>query len=290
MEYWSIITLLILHIQGRFNMRKFFVLLFFLVTVLVGCRQLPVGDVPNFTEKDLPSIDPIEIKGTLFKKTLKVVGLGDSLTEGVGDERQISGYFGRLTAEMENWAGVSDVQAVNAAKKGRRSDQLLNQLDHQAIQEELKRSDIILMTIGGNDVMKIIKRDLFKLRTEPFYDELKGYEERLEQIFTKIRSVNEEAVIIIGSLYNPFTVVADEETELDHIIESWNEVIEQQVVADGQSCYIQVQDLFHSNDNLVYHTDFFHPNAKGYEQMTNRYIEIINKCNLKKLTNGNFDV
>ena len=24
---------------------------------------------------------------------------------------------------------------------------------------------------------------------------------------------------------------------------------------------------------MVYHTDFFHPNAKGYEQMANRYIE-----------------
>src|SRR5699024_11320407 len=112
------------------------------------------------------------------------------------------------------------------------------------------------------------KRDLFKLRTEPFYDELKGYEERLEQIFTKIRSVNEEAVIIIGSLYNPFTVVADEETELDHIIESWNEVIEQKVVADGQSCYIQVQDLFQSNDNLVFLFYFFISNAKGFNKIT----------------------
>ena len=60
-------------------------------------------------------------------KQLNVVGLGDSLTEGVGDELKKGGYFGRLTnEEMANWKGVKDVQADNLAKRGRRSDQLIS--------------------------------------------------------------------------------------------------------------------------------------------------------------------
>lgn len=271
-------------------MRKFFILLISLLFLITGCRQISSGESIRFTERQSISIEPIEMLGTLFKKPLKVVGLGDSLTEGIGDERGNGGYFGRLTETVKEWSGVSEVQAVNMAKKGRRSDQLLSQLDHEAVREEVKQSDIILMTIGGNDIMKIIKRDLFKLQTDPFYDELAQYEERLTEIFMKIRSYNEDAVIIIGGLYNPFTVVADEETELDSIIDSWNEVIERHAIEDGRTCYIEVSDLFDSNDQLVYHTDFFHPNAKGYGQMTDRYVEEIRQCNLKALTNGNFDL
>lgn len=271
-------------------MKKFFMVLFFSLLLLASCRSLPTHGIPDFTERQNIALERIDMKGVLFKKPLKVLGLGDSLTEGIGDERQEGGYFGRLTRAMEEWDGVSEVQAVNVAKKGRRSDQLLSQLDHRAIQEEIQDSDIILMTIGGNDIMKIIKRDLFKLQTDPFYDELTQYRERIAKVFNKIRTLNDDAVIIIGSLYNPFTVVADEETELDHIIDSWNAVIKKQVAEDGRSCFIEVSDLFHSNDQLVYHTDFFHPNAKGYEQMVNRYIEGIRQCNLKMLTDGNFDL
>lgn len=271
-------------------MRKKFILLLILLVLLSGCRQLSDGEVSNFTERHDLFIEKVDMKGTLFNKPIKVLGLGDSLTEGVGDERQLGGYFGRLTVAMEDWEGVSEVKAVNAAKKGRRSDQLLDQLDNQAVLAEIKDSHVILMTIGGNDVMRIIKRDLFKLEAEPFYKELTQYEERLKQIIGKIRSINEEAVIIVGGLYNPFRIVAEEITELDAIIASWNEVIERQTASDNRSCYVEVNDLFHSNDQLVYHTDFFHPNAKGYEQMVERYLDALHECDLKTLTDGNFDM
>ena len=59
---------------------------------------------------------------------------------------------------------------------------------------------------------------------------------------------------------------------------------------DGEVLFVPVTDLFDSNVNMVYHTDFFHPNAKGYDEMANRFLESIQKCGLLELSNGQLDM
>lgn len=271
-------------------MRKLLMIVVFFSILLVSCEQQLYQKIGPAKTRNFPAFEEMEIPRTFIPKPLHVVGLGDSLTEGIGDELKFGGYFGRVTLAMNDWVGVSEVKEVNLAKKGRRSDQLIQQLEDPAVQKELEEADIILFTIGGNDIMKIVKRDLFKLRVKPFYDELKDFEIRLDEIFGIIRALNGDAVIIVGGLYNPFSILTDESMELEDIIADWNETIEVQTVLDGKSCFVSVNDLFYSNENMVYHTDFFHPNAKGYVQMADRYIESIDKCDLYKLSDGNFDM
>ena len=118
----------------------------------------------------------------------------------------------------------------------------------------------------------------------------KDYEQRLDEVFGMIRGLNADAIIVAGGLYNPLSILTDEASEFENIIEDWNDAIEVRTVLDGKSCYVPVTDLFDSNENMVYHTDFFHPNAKGYEQMANRYIESIDKCGLLELSDGKLDM
>lgn len=271
-------------------MRKLLIFIIFFSLFLVSCEQSFIQKVGPAKTREFPAFNEWEIPGTFIPQPIYVVGLGDSLTEGVGDEYKKGGYFGRVTDAMQEWVGVEEVNVSNLAKKGRRSDQLIKQLEEPGTQEELKKADIILFTIGGNDIMKIIKRDLFKLKVQPFYDELKQFENRLDEIFAILRSLNGDAIIIVGGLYNPFSIVSAEPMELEEIMADWNEAIEVQTVLDNHACFVPVNDLFYSNENMVYHTDFFHPNAKGYVQMANRYIEKIDECNLYKLSNGNLDM
>lgn len=271
-------------------MRRLLLFIVFLSAVLVGCQQQLYQKIGPAKTRAFPAFEEMEIPKTFIPKPIYVVGLGDSLTEGIGDELQYGGYFGRVTVAMNDWIGVSEVDAQNLAKKGRRSDQLLKQLEDPFVQAEIKNANAILFTIGGNDIMKVVKRNLFKLKVEPFYKELEQFEKRLEEIFTVLRGLNGDAMIIVGGLYNPFSIVAEESEELDEIMANWNEAIEVQTVLDGQSCFVPVSDLFTTNENMVYHTDFFHPNAKGYVQMADRYIESIDKCDLYQLSSGNFDM
>lgn len=271
-------------------MRVPLMIIVFFSLFLASCEQSFIHKIGPVETREFPAYHEWKIPGSFIPKPIKVVGLGDSLTEGIGDELKRSGYFGRVTEAMNDWAGVEEVHIDNLAKKGRRSDQLIKQLEDVDVQEEIKEADIILFTIGGNDIMKVVKRDLFKLKVEPFYKELTQFEKRLDEIFSILRSLNGSAVIIVGGLYNPFSIISAEPMELEQIMTDWNEVIEARTVLDGQSCFIPVNDLFYSNENMVYHTDFFHPNAKGYAEMADRYIEKIDECNLYKLSDGNFDM
>lgn len=272
-------------------MRRLMITMIIFSLFLSGCTAPFINKPRAIKERTQTAFEDWTIPGTFVPKQLYVVGLGDSLTQGVGDEHKRGGYFGRMTVDViPHWKGVTKVHAKNLAKRGRRSDQLLEQLEEKKIQSDIKNADVIFVTIGGNDLMKIIKRDLFKLKKAQFYEELDDYSERIDEVFGIIRALNSDAVIITAGLYNPMSILTDEVTEFEDIIEDWNEAIEMRAVMDGKACFIPVTDLFNSNVNMVYHTDFFHPNAKGYNEMTERFIDKIEECDLLELSDGYMDM
>ncbi len=257
---------------------------------LSGCQQTLIKKTVPFSVRNDIAFNSWKIPGYFIPKRIHVVGLGDSLTQGVGDELKKTGYFGRITDEMLHWKGVKDVDAANLAKRGRRSDQLINKLDEPDIQSSVKNADLIFLTIGGNDIMKVVKSNLFNLKTEPFYIELGKFELRLDELFSIIRDLNSDAILVVAGLYNPFSIVTDETNEFEAIIEDWNEAIEVRTIMDGKACFVPVNDLFDSNTNMVYHTDFFHPNAKGYDEMADRFLDKLDQCGLMKLSDGELEM
>ena len=52
------------------------------------------------------------------------------------------------------------------------------------------------------------------------------FENRLDELFSIIRDLNGDAIIIVAGLYNPFSIVTDETNEFEDIIADWNEAIE----------------------------------------------------------------
>ncbi|HJF32583.1 MAG TPA: GDSL-type esterase/lipase family protein [Sporosarcina psychrophila] len=271
-------------------MRRVFLFVIAFSLFLSGCQQIVIKKTGVFSERPEIAFTEWKIPGYFIPKKVHVIGLGDSLTQGVGDELKKEGYFGRVTGRMIEWKGVKDVDADNLAKRGRRSDQLIEKLGDFEIQTSVKNADLIFLTIGGNDIMKVVKANLFNLKTEPFYLELGKFESRLDELFTIIRDLNGDAIIIVAGLYNPFSIVTDESNEFEEIITDWNEAIEVRATMDGKSCFIPVIDLFDSNTDMVYHTDFFHPNAKGYDAMSGRYLEKLKECGLQELSGGELDM
>ncbi|TWT00985.1 GDSL-type esterase/lipase family protein [Planomicrobium sp. CPCC 101079] len=245
---------------------------------LAGCNS-PFIFGNEEAEPRIPSaFSAYTVPPNFVPQALLVTALGDSLSQGVGDEENIGGYVGRLTQEMREWPGVRGAVVENTAKRGRRSDQLLAMFQKGELTGPVAQADYIVMTIGGNDVMRIVKRDLFSLTVEAFEDELILYENRYRTIFSSIRSINPTVPIIVLGIYNPFSLITQDVKEFDQIISEYNSSMEAVAEADPQACFVPVNDLFIGNDNLVYHTDFFHPNSKGYDLMTERIIERMEEC------------
>ena len=249
------------------------------VIFLIGCSSNELVEV-SFSEKQEVLFEEYMIPFHFFPRTIEVVGLGDSLTKGVGDELKREGYVGRLQQHFLQYKGIEDVLLTNTAKRGRRSDQLLKMLKDGEIDYQIRRADIITLTIGGNDIMKVVKKDLFNLQVKAFEKELKKFEQNYDQILREIREVNSSAPIVVIGLYNPITIVTEEESEFDFILNNWNESIQETANADSNACYVPIDHLFVTNANLVYHTDFFHPNSKGYQLVIEEIVSTMQECGL----------
>ncbi len=271
-------------------MRRVLLIIIAFSLLLSSCQQTLIEKTDAFSNRQEITFTDWTIPGYFIPKNIHVIGLGDSLTQGVGDELKKEGYFGRVTDKMVEWKGVKDVDAANLAKRGRRSDQLIDKLEEPEVQSAVRTADLIFLTIGGNDIMRVVKSNLFNLETEQFYSELGKFENRLDEVFSILRDLNGDAIIIVAGLYNPFSIVTDETNEFEDIITDWNEAIEVRANMDGRSCFVPVIDLFDSNTNMVYHTDFFHPNAKGYDTMAERYLKKLKECGLQKLSDGELDM
>lgn len=270
-------------------MKRKVVMILVLILFLSGCNKVTEPPLDLSTRNNIIFTN-WEVVPYFIPKDISLVALGDSLTEGVGDEKNKGGYVGRLTEKMTDWKGVRKIELENLAKRGKRSDQLLKQVKEDTYAKSaLMGADIIVLTIGGNDMMKIVKRDIFNLTKEPFYVELVNFEKRMVDTVHEIRLSNASAPIVVLGLYNPFNMFTGEVEDLQTIIGDWNSVLKGITDEDGNACFVPVEDLFVSNNNMVYHKDFFHPNGYGYELLTDRIVESLKECGLYELTDGEMD-
>ncbi|MBM4762936.1 hypothetical protein GNT69_11635 [Bacillus sp. B15-48] len=220
------------------------------------------------------------VEGTinLFKKDLKIVAIGDSLTEGIGDETESGGYVGILNHTFEDHH--ANIKIENYGKKGNRTDQLLKRLDNKEIASSIAKADIILITIGANDVMKVVKDHFMNLHLELFEKEKLSYIERLRTIINKIDELNPDAQTYIIGFYNPFEEHFSEISELGMIMNDWNKASETVTEDFNNVSFIPIDDLFIESD-VVLADDYFHPNTSGYKQMAKRVLESLEEISLE---------
>lgn len=204
-------------------------------------------------------------------KLTRIVSLGDSLTKGVGDSTDHGGYLPYLEKQLETDLDLSSVEMVNYGVKGYRSVQLLKQLDKEKVRKDIEYADSIVVTIGGNDIMKVFKQNFTNLEMEQFQFAKKEYEANLKQIIDKIRTYNKSAPIYFIGLYNPFSKNNGELYELDLIISDWNKSEKRIIEKYDSAYYIKIEDIFkNSTEDVLYTEDYFHPNDHGYELIATR--------------------
>ncbi|UFT99033.1 SGNH/GDSL hydrolase family protein [Radiobacillus kanasensis] len=211
--------------------------------------------------------------GLFIKKDTDIVAIGDSLTQGVGDTTENGGYVGIIENTLKSTNEEIDIK--NYGKRGNRTDQLLDRLKQEEISESIKGAEIVLITIGANDIMKIVRENFTNLEYSLFVDEQVRYKDRLRKIMDTMLELNPDAKIYLIGFYNPFSQYFQEIEQLDQIIDNWN--------ATGQSVtdeyetvsFIPTYDLFENTEEDLFYSDNFHPNTKGYELMAERVLKAI---------------
>jgi lysophospholipase L1-like esterase len=247
-----------------------------LAIILSSCSQfdrLQDGNV-NKGKKSGISLKA-ELPVLFFPRDLHIVAAGDSLTQGVGDSTESGGYLPYLINMLEKEKTIRNANADNFGVRGNRADQLLKRLQSKEVQASMGEADLIILTIGGNDLMKVVKENFSSLRVHQFKAGQEEFKKRLEQIFKTIRASNHTAPIILIGLYNPFYTWFADVREMDQIVNEWNQQSNTIVLRDGNAHFVDIHDIFlNSEENLLY-TDYFHPNDRGYELIADRVFTIL---------------
>jgi lysophospholipase L1-like esterase len=225
------------------------------------------------------------------KEVIHYVAIGDSLTEGIGDSTDSGGFVPLVANDLKEEFNLNGVQIDNFGKNGDRSDQILKRLKkNEEIQKGISSADLITVTVGGNDLMKVISGDIFNLTVETFKKPMKSYQKQLTKLLTEIRKYNEEAPVYVLGIYNPFYLYFPDITEMQEIVDNWNDSTKDIVMEQKKMYFVPINDLLYkgkgnevgivadeetntssstqdSLNNVLYEEDRFHPNNLGYQLM-----------------------
>ncbi len=164
-----------------------------LCMVFTGCNKKPVRKEHVITSGQ---------KTVLF--------LGDSIAEAMAGpspltERERYGYYGIL-------GNINEYKFYNRAISGDQTSDLLDFIQREddginMVKSLISDSDIIHISIGGNDLLGHSVDDMIIHAGENDYSDVDRYIEtaydNLDKIITKLREMNPDAIIILQTQYNP---------------------------------------------------------------------------------------
>jgi lysophospholipase L1-like esterase len=200
-----------------------------------------------------------------------IVGLGDSLTHGVGDSR--GGYAVRV-AEGLRRAGVQ-VSLRNLAVNGDETTDLLRRLDAPAILREVAGAHLVVVSAGGNDLSHAL-RGGGDSDVEP-EAALARARAQLAEVVRRLRAANPTAPIRLIGLYNPFEVLRAEESTARAQLLAWNVALEQTSFERPGVLVVPTADLFADRpDRLA--GDRFHPGPTGHAAIAERVLSTLREA------------
>jgi lysophospholipase L1-like esterase len=213
---------------------------------------------------------------------LTIVALGDSLTEGQGDDSGSGGYPPRLQALVEALRPGTQVQ--NFGHSGWASIDLINGLEGQPSQleqAEAADADIALVWIGSNDLWYLYEYGPEQMTVENEQLDLQTYEANLDTILSRLSQAGATMFIALLDDQSKRPVVADppnpaepalpyttaeDLARMSTHITAYNEIIRRKAAEYGAlTVDFYNTDIFTSPATL--YDDGNHPNIAGYEQI-----------------------
>jgi lysophospholipase L1-like esterase len=173
----------------------------------------------------------------------RIAVIGDSVTHGAGDESGRGGIAGRLGA-------------VNLGVNGARTTGVLELLRRGDVRDALRGADLVIVSIGGNDLFGDTLARLATLVAPSFA--MERTIDRIALIVGGIHAANPAARVVLLGLYDPYRKPA-----LDEQVARWDARLIERFASDRAVDVVRIADLFAYTARLS-PIDHFHPNAEAY--------------------------
>jgi lysophospholipase L1-like esterase len=207
-----------------------------------------------------------------------LLALGDSLTKGTGDPSG-KGYVGYLLDDLQGKL-KQEVMLSNYGVNGQTTSQLANELNQSKLQGEVKAADVIVISIGGNDLFQSGETlgNLDSTYIKPIEDK---YTKQLDAILKQLRGENAKASILLIGLYNPFSAL-ENAARTNEIVREWNYKMSNTAAHYPLTVLVPTADIFQLKVQDYLASDLFHPNAAGYQLMGDRVASLISELEVAK--------
>lgn len=203
---------------------------------------------------------------------IKIAAFGDSIAHGTGDPLN-KGFVVRFKEQFEEYKDVTILLSNFGIPKYKTED-VLRQLQDEAIKNEIKESNYLILNIGKNDFRNSAEYKFDQINPDNMNEGKKVFTQNLLQIILKIRKENANAPIFVMGLYNPYRESRNS-LQLSKLIDNWNKEISLVLSGFDQCVFVPTLDLFIDKPKKRYFTDSIHPNAAGYQLISERLFEEI---------------
>lgn len=211
----------------------------------------------------------MQVKGEVYKKVLdKYVAIGDEISIEVDNDYDVA-YVSLIKDFL--YSLNNNLDYSNLSKKGTTSSELLNIIDNN--KEKIKNSDLITVSIGGNNILNVILKNLNIDETilqecdeekfdsiiseylnsdeikEAVLSEVNKFSKDFPNIIKKIKKLAPEAEIYVNTVYNPINKKCNIYNFFDEQINLINDLI----VKNNSNYDYKILDCYHilNNDEVL---------------------------------------
>ncbi|HYU27047.1 MAG TPA: GDSL-type esterase/lipase family protein [Thermoanaerobaculia bacterium] len=214
------------------------------------------------------TLAPRSTSSTPPRGILSPLVMGDSLARGAGDEAGL-GISGRLLDELHN-RRILTRNVANIAINGARTADVLQQLESHNVREVVAQANVIVLSIGGNDLWTDNN-----WRAGPPRDPervMATVLDRVDKIVRTLRQLSPKSRIFVIGLYNPYGK-GPVGPILTMFVNRWNAMLTQRFANDPNVVVVETYDIFAFRDRLSF--DRFHPKDEGYAAIARRIADAL---------------
>lgn len=179
-----------------------------------------------------------------------IVILGDSVAYGYGTRGGIAKYLKET---------FRDSMVTNLGVNGLTSTGLVERLRGGRWDQTLASAELVLLNIGGNDLLRGFKGSGARGLVKQFSNLKKTYRKNLLEIYQHLRSLNENQLIVQNNLYNSMKKEVQYFGFTNLLFRMWNSAIGEEGIIISRTEPM--------GKNPAIWLDAIHPNEEGYRMM-----------------------
>lgn len=216
---------------------------------------------------------------------INYIAIGDSLSAGVNAYGEISyGYSDFLASYLDRKDKLKSY-SKGFATSGYRVSDVLHQLetnqiltvDHKtlSLKKSLRDAQLVTLSIGGNDLLSNVSLSTVDLEVLDETQVIKIIDKmnmELATLLKELRKYAKQEIILIG-YYNPFKNTSLNMNRVFTYLDEKTKLICQKY----DVTYVNTYTLFKDNPNYLPNPTNIHPSSEGYEAISKKIIDLIEK-------------